>query len=154
MPQFGDGLQERILYELQFSRIRNLDAFATGHVKDIDNLIDMGANLCEANIQFQLVQFLGDGVQQARLIIGENIDDCGMIRGLVVNDHSRLLAFFLKLGTREFVTPSSARPHQVVGRLFQNKLSGAADLLAAITAAAALEILVSQEERVPNQVIG
>ena len=64
-----DGVQQLLANMFQPIIVDDLPAFTVGHVKHVNHLIDISTDFGYADLQAEIVNLLGDGVQQADAIV-------------------------------------------------------------------------------------
>ena len=149
-----DGSQESLSQGVQVGRFGDFVAFGIGDVEDVDDLVEMGADFCDLEIEVEIREDFRDVVEQSDAIVGKNGNDSKQIgAGVIEADLRRLQSrsggF---LGGWSF--PSSAK----IGRdrlgsfdRFDDRL---ADLFQTARDGCSLEVWVIDQEAVPGGAIG
>src|SRR5690606_32770016 len=69
--------------------VGDLRAVGLGNVKHVDHLVEVGADFRQIDRDAQLVQRVGDCVQQSRAVVRKHVDDGAAVGGIVVNDDAQ-----------------------------------------------------------------
>ena len=86
-----DGSQESLSQGVQVGRFGDFVAFGIGDVEDVDDLVEMGADFCDLEIEVEIREDFRDVVEQSDAIVGKNGDDGKQIgAGVIEADLRRL----------------------------------------------------------------
>ena len=152
--QRADGLFEALGDLLQANRIDDFSLFAVGDVEDIDDLIQVCADLGNAHGESQFEERAGDGVQQAHLIEREHIDDRETIGRLGVQaDDGRIPFQFIRRGTF-LAAPNLAKRGPLPRDVFERSDERPGDLGTAVRRRFVREMRILDNEAIEHQTIG
>src|SRR5436853_7935474 len=70
---------------LQATFVGDFSSAAVGDVEDVDDLVDVGADLSVPDGELELVEFAREAVEQAGAVEGEDFDDGGFGAGAVID---------------------------------------------------------------------
>ena len=80
----SDHLQQPLPDRVQPPLVLDLVVLLVGHVEDVEDLVEVGGDLRPPDRTAQLEEGPRHGVEQARAIVGEDVDDGVAVRGAVV----------------------------------------------------------------------